>query len=295
MYMNKIYTFRGREFTEEEIELIKEVVRENWQKGRNKIAEKICYKLNWYQINGRLKKVSCLEAIRRMKEKGLIELPDSFSYGGYKEIKDIKAEDINFKEPKIDFRCEISKKTNIIFDIAESSKENKLWRYLMQRYHYLGYKRVVGRHIKYFIKLNNAIIALIGFSDGIFHHSLRDKWIGWGKNDLQKKRHLIINNFRFLILPWVKIRNLASRIISIACRVVRQDWKKRYGYEPLLIETFVDSFKFRGTIYKASNWIYLGKTEGKGRRGLSYYYHGHSRDYYVYPLAKDAISKLKQG
>jgi hypothetical protein len=127
-------------------------------------------------------------------------------------------------------------------------------------------------------------IPLTFISDGIYHFRLRDRWLGWNEKTREARRHLIINNSRFLILPWVKIENLGSKILSQAAKVVPRDWEARYGYQPHYMETFVEACRFRGTVYKAANWQCLGKSQGKGRRGLNYFFHGKIRDYYIYPL-----------
>ena len=213
-----------------------------------------------------------------------------------------------------------------------SSQTIVIKKWVLDKYHYLGYKRIVGQYLKYFVYLNlnnldlksiessvslqmykrpertecfnlfddiNAgnknvvvdnnknnnnkiLVALIGFGNGIYHHHLRDRWIGWDNDTLKRNRHLIVNNVRFLILPWIKIKNLGSKILSEIVRVLPSDWEKRYGFRPLLLETFVDKEKFIGTVYKASNWTLLGETSGEGRRGLNYFYHGFIKQYYVY-------------
>lgn len=117
------------------------------------------------------------------------------------------------------------------------------------------------------------MVALISFSDGIYHHRLRDNYPGWEEKERKEKLHLVINN-RFLILPWVKVRNLGSRILSSAAKVVPMDWEKRYGYRVEFFKTFVDIDRFSGTVYKAANWKLLGRTEGKGRKGMNYFFHG---------------------
>lgn len=172
------------------------------------------------------------------------------------------------------------------FELASGRKEELLWRYLIQRYHYLGYKRVVGRYLKYFVYLGSELVAVIGFADGVYHHHLRDRYLGWDNCELRQKRDLVVNNIRFLILPWAKVRNLGSKVLSEAARVVPKDWERVYGYHPIAFETFVDSDLFKGTVYKAANWIYLGLTEGKGRQGLNYFFHGRHRHYYLYLLKR---------
>jgi len=114
-----------------------------------------------------------------------------------------------------------------------------------------------------------------------------ESFLGWGSRDLEEKRHLVVNNFRFLILPWVRVRNLGSKVLGGVVNVLTEDWRRIYGYSPIAIETFVDAENFKGTVYRAANWIYLGQTEGKGRQGLNYFFHGSVRHYYIYPLKRN--------
>jgi len=267
--MGKNLVFRGRQFTKKEIELIRNIVKQNWLKGRKNIAKLICKKLNWRSLNGELKVISCLEALRRMEKQGLISLPKSKTYGGYHKIKILKSKDVNFRVPN-QITGIIKKTEKLDFQLVKGEKQLLLWRYLIQEYHYLGYTRLVGRHLKYFIYYRNKLVGLISFSDGIYHHRLRDNYLGWDEKDRKEKRHLIINNNRFLILPWVKITNLGSRILSQAAKVVPIDWEKRYGYRPKFFETFVEVDRFIGTVYKASNWKLLWQKDEKYETRSSY-------------------------
>jgi len=277
----------------EEILFIKEIAAGYWEEGRKGIARRICEKLNWRQINGRLKVVSCLEALRRMEERGLVDLPQRRNCGGYHEIRHINEWEVDFKEPEEEITGTVETMGSLHLELANGTRDEKLWRYLIQRYHYLGYRRSVGRYLRYFIYLGNSLVALVGFADAIYHHHLRDEYLGWDKETWQKNRHLVINNVRFLILPWVKVKNLASKILSIVGKQVQKDWERLYGYSPVLIETFVDIGKFTGTCYRAANWNYLGRTAGKGRRGLNYYIHNQPKDLYVYPLRGDYLKILR--
>jgi len=112
----------------------------------------------------------------------------------------------------------------------------------------------------------------------------RDQWIGWTQEQRETNLHLIINNVRFLILPWVKVKNLASKLLSLSAQIVPSDWLYYYNFRPVMLETFVETQRFTGASYKAANWIYLGQTKGKGRSGMNYYYHGIIKDIYIYPL-----------
>lgn len=281
------YIFRGRYFNEDEIRLIQETIEKNYSKGRKAIARIICERLDWRQKNGRLKIVSCLEALRRMDALGLLRLPPPVPQGGYRPLKLLSEEEVGFKSPEREIIGSVGEMGEIHFELAEGEKEEKLWRYLIQTYHYLGYRRVVGRNLRYFIYLGDELVGLIGFSDGLYHHHLRDGFLGWSRRQLEEKRHLVVNNFRFLILPWVRVKNLGSKILSEVVDVLREDWMRVYGYSPIAIETFVHAERFSGAVYRASNWLYLGTTEGKGRRGLNYFFHGRVCHYYIYPIKKE--------
>jgi len=283
------YIFRGRYFNEEEIRLIQRIVEKYYSEGRKAIARIICERLDWHQPNGRLKIVSCLEALRRMSERGIVNLPSSNPQGGYHPIRLLTSEDVGFSPPEKEITGSLGEMGRISFKLAKPGREEDLWRYLVQSYHYLGYRRVVGRYLKYFVYLGDELVALIGFADGVYHHNLRDRYLGWDREELEEKRHLVVNNFRFLILPWVRVKNLGSRILGCAVKVVPLDWERFYGVRPIAFETFVDMERFRGTVYRAANWVLLGITEGKGRRGLNYFIHKKPKVYYLYFLERDYL------
>lgn len=284
--MEREFLFRGKKFTQEEISTIKKILDQHWNEGRTKISKVICETLHWYQPNLRLKDVACREALRKMEQKGIVKLPPKKNFSNRRKIKTLHPKDVEFKLPKKPITGKLRKTNKIHFKLAQTHQEQKLWQYLIQEYHYLGYKQIVGRYLKYLVYLDTELVALMGFGDGIYHHNLRDKWLGWNKERQEERRHLIINNVRFLILPWVRVKNLASRILSLSARIVPKDWNNKYGYMPLFLETFIDRDKFIGTSYKAANWICLGETKGKGRSGDKYFFHGITRKYWIYPLKR---------
>ncbi|MBT9151186.1 MAG: hypothetical protein DDT40_01371 [candidate division WS2 bacterium] len=178
--------------------------------------------------------------------------------------------------------------------MVRKTEKEKLWNFLIDRYHYLGYRIMVGAHLKYIVSLDDNLIGCMGFADSVLKLNLRDKWIGWNQEEKERNLHLVINNVRFLILPWVKIKNLASKLLSLSLRQTKEDWYSWYRYYPVLCETFVDIGKFKGSCYKAANWVLLGRTKGKGRHGQNYYWHYQPKDLYVYPLCKDALKVLRK-
>jgi len=172
---------------------------------------------------------------------------------------------------------------------VEKKDQRDLWYEYIDRYHYLGYQLPFGAQLRYFIetgKEQKTILGCLQFSSPAWKMAPRDRWIQW--NNEQRKRNLqkVINNSRFLILPWVRVKNLASSVLALAARVVPDDWHSCYGYRPVLMETLVERMRFKGTCYKAANWVYVGTTTGRGRMDRRHKRHGMvPKKIYLYPLA----------
>ena len=151
----------------------------------------------------------------------------------------------------------------------------------------MGYQPLRGDQLRYIGRANGHVVALLGFGAAVWKTAPRDRFIGWSVEQRKRQLHLVVNNARFLILPWVHCKNLASRILGMAIRRLAGDWQQRYGYRPVLAETFVQIPRFRGTCYQAANWTYLGDTQGRGR--LEQYHEAKvpKKAIWVYPLAKD--------
>lgn len=166
--------------------------------------------------------------------------------------------------------------------------ENEKWNYLMKEYHYLGFERLSGEVLKYVAELKGEWVALLGWGSAALKCKARDEWIGWSGNQQWKRLKYVANNQRFLILPWVKMRNLASGVLSLNLKRISDDWDKHYGHRLLMVETFVDKERFNGTCYKAAGWNRVGETKGYGRNARRYYYHGIKKDIYVKAIVKGA-------
>jgi SRSO17 transposase len=168
---------------------------------------------------------------------------------------------------------------------ASSAPVEPLWDQLVRRYHYLGYQKLLGHRLKYLAYLQERPVAALAFSAPARTLRVRDRWIGWSA--AQRRAHLgrLVNNSRFLVLPWVAIPNLASHVLAHVLARLPADWEARFGIRPWLVETFVDPARFRGTCYRAANWRALGQTAGHGKQGLGYVYHGAIKEVYVYVLA----------
>jgi hypothetical protein len=162
-----------------------------------------------------------------------------------------------------------------------------LYNSLIHYYHYLGYRQIVGAHLKYMAFINGQVVACLGWGSPAWRVSCRDRFIGWSDQIKAKNLHMIAQNTRFLILPYVKVPHLASKLLSLNIREIQKDWLKYYGHPIYLLETFVDQSRFKGTSYKAANWMYVGQTKGFTKKGNSSLYHGIIEDVYLYPLVKD--------
>jgi len=173
--------------------------------------------------------------------------------------------------------------------------DSALWNEYIDRYHYLGYTPLPGAQLRYFVHSGDQVLALLGFGAAAWKTAPRDDYIGWDTATRKKKLHLVVNNARFLILPWVRSKNLGSKVLSMASRRICEDWLTRYNYEPVLLETFVEKERFLGTCYKAANWIYVGDTKGRGKLDVHYEYKVPVKSVWLYPLRKDFRERLIEG
>ena len=285
-----IMMFSGRNFTSEDIDLIKWTRKRYPQLSRTELARTICEFLGWTTPAGRAKAPQCTSFLEKLEEEGLLELPPAVIAAKRNRwnanIPDFKIDTTPITE-------ELKDLEPIHLEIARAGMELKRWRRYVSEYHMLGDKQVFGSRIAYFIKSGETILGCLQFSASAWALSSRDEWIGWNVQDRKQRLHLIVNNSRFLILPWVNVKNLASKALSLAIKQIPEDWLRDYCYAPVLLETFVDTSHFAGTCYKASNWIYLGETQGRGRIDRERDYGLSRKAIYMYPLQKDFKNCLK--
>ncbi|MFW5788031.1 MAG: DUF4338 domain-containing protein [Halanaerobiales bacterium] len=280
----------GREFTQKEVDDIVETVEMFNNLSRTELAKTICVHLDWFTPAGNYKVSSARNLLEKLEEKGFFKLPPLIesqrNFGGLKPIKLTSKTEAGNK-----LEGTVSDYGPIVLEKIEDKKTKDLWNEYIERYHDLGYKRPFGARQRYFIisKVGNQPerLGCILFSAAAWALEKRDNWIGWKEEHRSKYLNGIVNNTRFLIFPWVKIKNLASKALSLAAKRIQDDWKQRYNYRPVLMETFVDEKKYKGTCYKAANWKYLGKTKGRGRQDRNREYLSTVKLIFVYPLLKD--------
>jgi SRSO17 transposase len=199
-----------------------------------------------------------------------------------------------YKISKVPMSGDISSyKDDLLLHKVDETKWEKTWDMLVNKYHYLGYESVIGARVKYLVSLGENIVGAISFCSAAYHLGPRDEYMGWDDETRMELLPNLVCNNRFLILPWVTIRNLASKVLSMSLRRLSEDWKKQYEITPYMAETFVDKENYLGTCYKAANWQYLGVTKGYGKIGNSFVYHGRVKDIYVYVMDRQFAKEFK--
>jgi hypothetical protein len=282
--------FCGRRFTAQEVELMRMVARDYAGLGVTEIARTICELVEWTRPNGGLKNHECRQLLERLAAEGVLTLPALRNLGGRGLRRVTLAQQHSEPEP---VECAARECEPLELVLVAGEGESRRWREHMERHHYLGCRVPFGAHLRYWVRNRDRELACLLWTSPAWKMQARDAWIGW--NDEQRKRNLqwIVNNGRFLILPWVRVKGLASKILALSARQMPPDWQTRYGYRPLLLETLVDSQRFRGTCYRAANWLHVGQTTGRGRMDREHQNHGQAiKDLYVYPLVRDARERL---
>ena|SRR6056297_2525700 len=283
------FRYSGRDFTSEEMDWIRNLIASHPELHRLALSREVCRELSWLRPDGSLKDMSCRVAMLRMHRDGLIALPPPQTKNGNGKIKPKKT---SRSDKGYEILLPVGRLGKLCFQIVSSKEDSSLWNELIERYHYLGYKPLPGAQIRYLVKSGETILAALGFGAAAWSVAPRDKYIGWTGDCRVKNLHMIVNNARFLILPWVKSKNLASKILAGVAKQIQNDWFDRYGYRPVLLETFVEKRRFRGTCYKAANWIHVGQTQGRGKLDRKHLNAVQIKDIFLYPLEKQFCAVL---
>jgi hypothetical protein len=269
----------GRDFTLGEIDLIRELLTAP-KMNRARLSREVCERLGWRRDNGALKDMSCRVALLRMQTDGLIILPPPrnpkpVTYRSYPHLEQAVLEPIVI--PSIDLET-------LTVEPVLTTADSRLWNTYIERHHYLGHQLMPGAQLRYFVRAAGHIIAALGFGASAWKVKPRDQLIGWTAEQRKRNLHLVVNNARFLILPWIRRKNLASRILALVSKRLPNDWHARYAYRPVLLETFVEKPRFIGTCYKAANWQNLGDTQGRGKLDTLHRKDQPIKSIWVYPL-----------
>ncbi len=278
MALSAVYC--GRHFTDPELERIRDLARS--LPSREAIARAVCSEFAWYKPDGGLKVMSCKVALLRMHRAGLVTLPPPQSaHRPASRTPSRAARDLPVGPPLQGTRGDISRLT---LDPVQGRADSRYWNDLVARFHYLGYFPLPGAQLRYFVHGDGVLLGVLGFGSAAWKIAPRDHFIGWTAEQRRARLHLIVNNARFLLLPWVSIHCLASSVLGLAARQLPGDWYHRFAYRPVLLETFVERDRFAGTSYHAANWIHVGQTQGRGKLDRHKLYGKPVKNIYLYPL-----------
>lgn len=278
----------GRHFNPSELDWIRDQVENQPEINRAELSRLFCRRTNWRKPDGGLKEMSCRVAMLHLERRGLIPLPAPTT----KPVVVKKIKHTPQGEPRADIYFQAGRLDLVMEPVVQ--KTSALWNELIDRYHYLGYRRMGGAQMRFFVRAEGQVVALLGFSAAAWRVAPRDDFIGWKEHERKRHLHLVVDNSRFLMLPWVRCKNLASRILSHAARKLPYHWQQRYHYRPLLIETFVEKDRFAGTSYKAANWICVGQTLGRGKWDHKKAFDKPVKTIWLYPLERRFKERLCQ-
>ena len=281
----------GRHFSAEELLAIRALIEQNPTLKRTPLSRRICAQLGWTQPNGALKAMTCRVALLRMQAEGLIQLPPSQNpkNGRRPPVPLTTATD---PQPPV---CRaVHELPPLTVQPVNTPASARLCNEYLARYHYLGYTPLSGSQMRYEIFAGSQRVAFISFGASAWKLAARERFIGWDESQRQRNLPLVINNARFLVLPWIQSKGLASKILSLLARQLPHDWQQRYGYRPVLLETFVENPRHRGTCYKAANWIHVGQTTGRGKKSLQHQPILPVKDIWLYPLCKNFRAILQK-
>jgi len=287
-------TIRNRTITDADLPFIQNVINEYWDSGRTHISRELCQRWNWVQPNGRLKDMACREILVTLERFGHIKLPAGLHNGNNPKRNRFLASVLVDQTPMQEGLAHYG---TVTITMVRNTSLESLYNSLVHQYHYLGYRQIVGSHLKYIAFMDQRPVACLGWGSAAWSVKSRDAFIGWDKPTKEKNLHFVVNNTRFLILPWVKVKCLASKILALNAHRISSDWLAVYHYPVILLETFVEKERFLGTCYRAalrgvvptgrsltgSVWV---KPKGPPKEGMTIFFMEPSRMFMSIPCGK---------
>lgn len=273
---------QGRRLTSNDITMIRELISVHPHWHRTRLSRELCTRWNWYNDRGQMKDMACRTLLLKLEQRGIIALPKrkSPSINAYrnKRIQYVLHDTTPITDP-------LKILQPLTVEVVTKGHVAELFRCLIAKYHYLGYSGAVGQNMKYIIfdRFDRPLACAL-FGSAAWKTACRDSYIDWTQTQQRRHLHLVANNMRYLILPWVSVPHLASHILSLLSHRVSSDWMHRYGHRIVLLETFVDTERFRGTCYRAANWVKVGQTTGRSRNDRYSTITVPVKDVFVYPL-----------
>ena len=264
------------------IDRIGQMLAANPELNRTQLADSLCSELGFTDVRGHLQRSGCLKALRKLERQGHVKLPPRRRK---RTVPSPRRLDAAVPEP-VGVPTQLGSVAGLSLILVETGEQLKVWNELMIREHPLGAGPLVGRQLRYLIDSGHGWLGAVGFGAAALHLRDRDRWIGWDGEGRAAHLDKVVGLARFLIRPSVRCGNLASHVLGLCVKAMRSDFERRYGYAPLLLETFVDTSEFSGTCFRAANWIPVGQTQGRGRQDREMEASKSVKDIYVYPLAE---------
>ncbi len=277
--------YRGRDVTDADIVFIRQLIARHPDASRRRLSKLLCEAWDWRQANGELRDMVCRGLMLKLHRAELIELPPVRFVPRNNVVARRKPQRVLVDRTPL---CTSLKEVRSVEILqVRRTREEAFYDGLMEQYHYLGYTRPVGEHLKYLIVASNRPIACMAWGSAPRHLGPRDRFIGWSAEARRRNIRYLAYNTRFLILPWVKVPHLASHLLARVSRRLSQDWERVYSHPIYYLETFVDPARFRGTCYLAANWIALGQTTGRGHNAPTKKATQPKKEVLGYPLTKN--------
>lgn len=289
MEAEKQLILQGRRLNSDDIALIKDLMAENPSWHRSRLSQELCRRWHWYKENGQMKDMACRSLLLKLERLGHIKLPPARRQSSNSYRRHI--------EPVLHSKEPIDETIKQLYPIEirpiEGGYDLKLFKYFISAFHYLGWSGTVGENLKYlFFDYSARPLGCMMFGAAAWKVQPRDRYIGWDSETRKRNLSLVVNNNRFLILPWVRVKHLASHVLAGVSRRINHDWQAKYRRPIYLLETFVEKERFRGTCYKAANWVWVGQTQGRGKLDTRKEYLLPVKDIWLYPLERSFRQEL---
>jgi hypothetical protein len=291
--METTRSYRGRVVRAADIEEIRRLIAAHPTASRRALSQKLCQAWNWVQPNGALRDMVCRGLMLELHRAGLIELPPQRRRPPNPLAQRKRPEPVSIDTTPL--RARLTAIQPLTFQLVRRTPEEALFNGLIERYHYLGYTQPVGEHLKYLVYGRGRPLACLAWSSAPRHLGPRDRFIGWSTQARRHNIHLVAYNPRFLVLPWIEVPHLASHLLGRMARRLSADWQRLYRHPIYFAETFVDPARFRGTCYRAANWIVLGRTTGRGKDAPTKRPNRSIKEVLGYPLSPRFRQLLAEG
>lgn len=287
-----VLKYRGRTVTDADVGFIRQLIAEHPTASRRALSKKLCEAWNWVQPNGALRDMVCRGLMLALHRAGHIELPPQ-RYVPPNSLAN-RPRPSPVRTDTAPLRGSLKAIRPLTFHPVRRTKQESLFNSLLEQHHYLGYTQPVGEHLKYMVYAGERPVACLAWSSAPRHLGCRDRFIGWSADARRRNICFLAYNLRYLILPWVEVPHLASHLLGHMARVLSRDWARRYGHPVYFLETFVDPRRFRGTCYRAANWVVLGRTTGRGKNDQTRRPNRPIKDVLGYPLCRDFRERLSR-